>query len=195
MPYQNELALLLDEPMASFSVVRELTAEDVASLRRPQKGQGTGPTPLMQIRHTHHLLARLIADGTKLIDAARISGYSSGHISSLQRDPAFQELIAHYAEQKDVIYYDYHQGLAVLGTTAMQALQARLDEAPEKLSTGELRTIMESAYDRSVAPAKGGPKAIGNGAAGATGITVQVQFVESQRGALIDARATEIEEK
>jgi len=46
-------------------------------------------------------------------------------------------------------YLDAHARLVALGLTAAEELLERLEESPEKLSTREVREIMEAALDRS----------------------------------------------
>lgn len=148
--------------------IRDLTADDIKSLST-RAAYGSQPGALIQkLRAPHHTLARLVAEGKKHPQCALITGYTIEYIAMLERDPAFQELVAYYKENVAEVYINVHERLASLGTLAMEILQERLTdpEQVKKLSPGILREIMNDALDRSVAPSKVGQ--IGQGGGGAT---------------------------
>ena len=70
-----------------------------------------------------------------------------------------------------------HNRLATLGATAVEELQERLEDKPEDFSNKELRELVESTMDRSVAPAKGGPK--GPSGSGGQPLSINVNFVNT----------------
>lgn len=159
-------------PKASgLAFVRNLNEADASCF-----GQNVGAVirPLAKLRQRHHHLARLLAEGIKHVEASAITGYSQSSISILLQDPAFQELVEHYSSQKAQIYLDVHERLAQLGTSAMEELQERIEESPDKLSVNQLESIIQTAFDRSVAPLKGGAK---SGAPGGASVSVKVEFV------------------
>lgn len=136
--------------------VRDLTADDIKSLSA-RAAYGSQPGQLIQkLRAPHHTLARLVAEGKKHPECSVITGYTVEYIVMLERDPAFQELVAYYKEQVGQAYINVHERLATLGATAMEILQERLTdpEQVKKLTAGALREIMNDALDRSVAPSK-----------------------------------------
>jgi hypothetical protein len=150
-----ELAELLDIPPArgrrSTLVVskrRNMVASDIASLSTGKPLEQV--TPIAQLRHQHHLLARLIAEGKQLTEAAEITGYSVTYISRLKtQDKAFQELIEYYSEQTEEIYISVHERLKGLGLNTIEELQERLALDPEGFSNRELMELATLTMDRS----------------------------------------------
>jgi hypothetical protein len=167
----------------AFGASRDLTVQDVAALHAPT-AQVTPRAPLQVLRYRHHRIARLIAEGHKHVRISEMVGVSPGRISVYLEDPAFRELIEHYAEEIRGEYLDVHERLAALGVSAMEELQDRLDNNPLHLTNKELKDIMESAMDRSIAPNKA------EGARAASGGTqVQINFIKSEQegaGPIID---------
>lgn len=79
--------------------VRPLTRDDLAILREPRSPKDAAGGVVQRLRDPHHRLARMFAAGLRLAEIVSRSGYSYAHVASLQRDPAFQELIAKYREK------------------------------------------------------------------------------------------------
>lgn len=157
---------------------RELTEADLAVLRNPPAlPTGTNGQTLKTLRDTHHLLARLLAEGRKPIEASRITGHSLSRISILKSDPMFCELLAYYQENTEQLYYDVHERLAGLGMNAVAELTERLEEEPEKFGNKLLLEVAEFSLDRSVTP---GAKTV-QGHQGTTGAAPQItiNFVKS----------------
>lgn len=133
-------------------VVRELTAEDIASLaveRGVQKPKQL--TSLTMLSERHRNLARLLAMGKTDWECSIITGYTQSRISILKDDPAMMNLIRHYSEEKDIVYVQAHEKMAQVVSTALDVLQERLED-PEhvaKMSDGQLLQIVEVAADRS----------------------------------------------
>lgn len=138
------------------------------------------PQRLLQIRAAHHQLARLICEGRELCDISLITGYQPAYISGLQNDPAFQELLAHYASQRELIFVDAMEQLRTLGISTLQELQDRLEKSPEKFSNRELLELMQKALVEPEA-IKAGAKSAG---AGAPAVAVQVSFVGAGAGVI-----------
>ncbi len=162
------------EPM----YIRDLTAEDISSLsRRAAYGSQQGGL-IQKLRAPHHTLARLLAEGKKHPECAIVTGYGVEYICMLERDPAFQELVAYYKENVAAAYVNVHERLAALGTIAMEELLERLSDAEQvkKMTPGALREIMNDALDRSVAPSKVNQ---GNAMGGASGApkAITINFV------------------
>lgn len=134
-----------------LEVVRELAQEDIDMLQQPA---ALPQSSLEHIRAIHHVQARLVAEGKSPSVVAAIVGSSVNRVKAMLQDPAFQELVAYYTDQKDVLWLETQQMLSLLGRSAAQELQRRLDEKPEGFSNNELRNVMESALDRSDAPDK-----------------------------------------
>jgi hypothetical protein len=127
--------------------VRDLEASDHIALSL-SKGS-SAPPRLTRIRTTHHMLARLIAEGRRTIDASAITGFTPQRITQLKNDPAFQELIQHYTGMIQEIYVDVHSRLASVASDALEILHERLHEEPEKVKTSEIREIATMGLDRT----------------------------------------------
>ena len=141
-----------------------------------------GPTALVRLRHTHHLLARALAEGKSNIEAAALSGYSPNSVSALKADPAFRELVAHYKAQVDDLFAQIQDRIGALGVSFLDEIQFRLESAPESFSIGQLQKMAEFLLDRSVAPAKGGPKSAAG--VGPAAISVKIDFSGPAGGGL-----------
>ena len=143
-----------------------------------------------RLRHSHHLLARALAEGRPAAQAAAISGYSPGTVYSLQKDPAFQELLAHYQSQVDDIFAAVQDRLGALGLSFLDELQHRLENNPEEFKVGQLLAMATALLDRSIAPSKG-QKGLPQ-ASGPTAIAVNIQFAEQPQVApTIELKAAE----
>jgi hypothetical protein len=154
--------------------VRELTFADIEVLRTIPSDRPLDPA--VRLRSTHHALARLIAQGVKIPEAAAATGHTPARINFLIRnDRGFGELVAHYREAAKEHCVDVQARLALLGTSAAEALLERLDEAPEGFTNNELMKLAELTLDRSVAPPKGAAGRIGGSPTGP--VSVSVTFV------------------
>lgn len=127
-------------------VVRPLVEADIALLSTERAVQ---PIPLKAIRARHHLLARLLAEGTAPGEAALIANYAPSRVSILQSDPTFRELVEFYRADVDRQYLGLHERLAALGADAADELSRRLEDAPEELSDGLLLEITKVTADRT----------------------------------------------
>jgi hypothetical protein len=135
------------------SRVRDLTKEDIGklwALRENDLQEGyTQSTSVLKIRETHHALARLVADGRKIVEIAAITGYAPTYINMLKSDPAFKNLVDHYKEAISEVYVTVHERMASLSMLAAEELQERLTEAPEEFSRRELLEVVEKTADRT----------------------------------------------
>lgn len=106
--------------------------------------------PLVKsLRHSHHRLAQLLASGLVDIRAAALCNMTPNRVSVLKQDPAFRDLIAHYAKNAEEEYTDFHTAAAALGLDALGELQSRLDEEPEKFSISGLMELVKTTADRT----------------------------------------------
>jgi hypothetical protein len=112
------------------------------------------------------------------VEISNITGYSQSWISTLQRDPAFGDLLEYYSSQKAEVYTDVHQRLSELGLNAVEELAQRLAEEGEEMSNKELLAIAELALDRSSAPPKGVAKGGTTGGAVAP-VQIAISFQKS----------------
>lgn len=171
----------------AFGPSRPLEGADIAALYSPT-AIVTPVNPLQEIRHRHHLLARLVAEGHKYVAISGMIGISQSRITVLMDDPAMQELVAHYAEKVQTEYLDVHTRLASLGVSAMEELQERLDDEEKRanIKTKELTEIIEKSFDRSIAPNKS--------AGASSGVSVSVNFIKSETPSItLEGKVVEVE--
>jgi hypothetical protein len=138
---------------------------------------------IQRLRHSHHLLARALAEGRNNVQAAAISGYEPSTVASLKRDPAFQELLAHYQSQVDDIFGSVQDRLGALGLSFLDELQHRLETDPGQFKVGQLLAAAQALLDRSVAPSKGQKAA---GGSGPSAISVNIRFAEGPKAPMLD---------
>ena len=146
--------------------LRDLTSEDLAALAAAKGSQGTSPPDLKQLRHTHHLLARLLAEGKSNEEASLLTGYDPVRISVLKNSPSFENLLAYYATQESAKDIDFRLRIAGVGMDFVDEMHRRLQEAPDEISFGQVRESAESLLGMSGlvgAPGKGAP--LGSGQA------------------------------
>lgn len=132
----------------SIQKTRDLNESDIELL---WKG-GAVPTSvnqLLKLRTSHHMLARLLAEGKREGECSLITGYTPSRISVLKQDPSFIELMAYYKDQVAEVYVDVHSRLAVLGLSSMEELADRLEENPDQFKNRELMDLVQLTMDRS----------------------------------------------
>src|SRR5438105_2787384 len=106
-----------------FEILRELRPQDLQDV-----GPGPGPPAIKTIRQTHHLAARLLAEGRPAVEVAAITGYSQSRLSIFKSDPAFAELLEYYKAQVREAFAGIHERLAALGYSCLEEAQRRLEE-------------------------------------------------------------------
>lgn len=129
-------------------VVRSLTPEDLPLLSMDRKS-GAAEYSLKRLSQRHHSLARLIATGTKPEDAAAIMSYELATVYRISVDPAFKELVNFYQRDLDVQMRNNFDRLVGVAADALDELQTRLEEEPEKFSNGQLMEVAKMGADRS----------------------------------------------
>jgi hypothetical protein len=129
---------------------RELTEDDLREALAPAGSKSPAP---LELKTSHHQLARLLAQGKKQVEISAITGYSQSRISILKSSPAFQELLAHYEELEKEGYKiaraDMKERLATVGFNSIEVLQSRLDDDPDSFSNKDLLSIIEASADRT----------------------------------------------
>jgi hypothetical protein len=141
-------------------VVRELDEDDLGNILNPPMVLPSSGGAVKKLRTQHHNLARLIAQGVKGADICMITGYDPSRISVLKADPAFQELVAYYGAQTEEVFVDVHKRMAAVGQMALEEVQSRLEEEPEKIGTAMLMEIVDKTLGPKAQPSQGS----GNGA-------------------------------
>lgn len=138
------------EPVGyTLDFARELTPADLVAGSQAPRAQRQ-IAPLQQLRDSHHMAARLIAQGKKLTEVAIECGRGKERLQTLMQDPSFLELIEYYRAQVMDNYSLVHEELAGLGRTAVHILQERLEDNPDGFSSGEIRKLAEFALDRTL---------------------------------------------
>lgn len=163
-----------------YVVLRELNERDFALLQAPPK-LGVTTAEVQRMTNRHHSLARLLAEGRSAVECCAITGHSQSRVSILQDDPAFAELIAFYKQQLTTVYLNVHERLATLGISCMEELQERLETNPGEFTARELKEIMESTFNKTVAPDKTVKGGLGSG--GGTPVSISINFPASPHAA------------
>lgn len=126
--------------------MRELAEADLAALTVEK---GSEPSAIKRITDRHHALARNLASGMAEGEAALVCGISLSRISILKNDPQFRELLGFYRETVTEVYKDMHEKLAGVAQTALDEIQDRLEDTPEKVSMGQLMELAKLGADRT----------------------------------------------
>lgn len=127
-------------------IERELQSSDMEVLKEEHS---TKPLPVKKLRQRHHALAKLVAQGTPVGDAAIIVGYSNSRVSILQADASFAELVKFYKKQTDEIYYGLHERLSNLSKDSADELHQRLEDSPKDFTQGQLMELVKMGADRT----------------------------------------------
>lgn len=157
---QGRIALPL-----SLSIERELNQSDLFRLAT-EPVERSSPPSLQRLKTIHHIAARLLATGQSCSEVALVVNRTPQRIRDLQSDPAFAELVEYYSNQiADSVLDDsarIQKKLLVIVETTADAIIDRIsdDEGLAQIGIGELRQLMGSAADRTVAPPKQAQSAI-----------------------------------
>ena len=154
-------------------VVRALTPEDLADLTDPGALVVTPFQSLKRITHAHHSIAKLLVKGYPNAQVSEISGYAPAYISTLQRDPAFAELVSYYRSEREIVFVDTLERMKALGLATLDELQHRLAEDPDGWSNRELMEMAKLMLGDT--GTQGGKPAGGGG----NGINLQVNFIRA----------------
>lgn len=184
--------------MVAWEIVRSLRVPDdlhflTESLPAPRQ-------TLKQIRHNHHQLAQLLAQGTPQVEAARLTGYNNAYICVLESDPTFKELVNYYSQQRELAFVDVVDRMRTLGLSTLDELQSRLESDPDSYSNRELMEQAELTLIKPMAASRGAIQPNQTG----SGVSVSVKFVQAapsmetsneRKGPIIDVTALEDETK
>lgn len=131
----------------SAEIVRELTGADIALLASAPRGV-TAPR-LRRLSQSHHQLAQVLASGAKPGLAAVMTGYSASRISILQADPAFQDLIAFYEQNKEAAFQNFWDLASGLSVDMMLLVRDRLEEDPDQIGLAMAHDFIKLFADRT----------------------------------------------
>lgn len=180
------------EPLQIFNSRAMTTEEAKEILAVPRGGVGHGHVSIKTITATHHSIAQLAAKGLPTVEISLITGRSPSTINALRDDPAFRELLAHYETQKDLVIVDVLGRMHTAGLSAIDELQERLLNSPKSLTARELMELAELGLIKGRVGAGGQAGTGANASAPATGVTINVKFVEprpAQPDLTIDGKA------
>ena len=127
-----------------LSINRQLQPEDLASLALTPKR----PPSLKRLRDSHHALARVLASGMSVTDASRITGFDTGTIYNFNEDPAFQELLAFYAENNEVEQANLRERMLLTALDVSAEIRERLHNDPDSFSNSDMRQLLVNLADR-----------------------------------------------
>lgn len=128
--------------------VRPLTRDDLALLQSHLPTPCDPKAPLARISAPHHTLARFVAEGKSVVEISAITGYTTNRIRTLQEDPAFRELVAHYEEQVVFAEADIQGQIQHVALMAKQLLMERLESEPDAFTHKDLMALMTAGLDR-----------------------------------------------
>lgn len=121
----------------------------VADLEMLGNTKGYSIPAIKRISERHHALARCIVAGASMSEAALICGYDISRISILKNDPSFKELLQFYTDSKDRAFRDTQSKLAGIASDALDELQTRLEDAPDKIPLDKLMQLVSLGADRT----------------------------------------------
>lgn len=142
----SEGSLKAPKPPLVGKVVREITESDIhlASVVKAE----SQPSQLQRITDRHHALARNLAQGMKVKEAAFAIGMGEVRASQVSQSPAFQELLTFYREKVDRKFESTVEHMAGLSRDATILLRERLEDNPDRFSNNELLRISVEHGDR-----------------------------------------------
>jgi hypothetical protein len=154
VPPMNMPAALADlrSALAPDLTLVPLTAADHAARARGDLScapRGPANDPIARLREVHHRAARVLAAGSSDAQAAALLGWGPDRVRAMRGSPAFQELLALYAEQRDTAVLDIQQRMELIALDTLGELHERLLTEPEKLSEGILLALFQTAADRA----------------------------------------------
>lgn len=127
--------------------VRPLERSDLAELREPRAKDNV----VARFRDPHLRLARLIASGLRLDEAAARAGYSYNRASILRNDPAFEDLVTKYRARVDEAFVEEQTEFHQLATSNMlkaeRMIAETLDQADENEELLPVRTLISISRD------------------------------------------------
>lgn len=136
------------------AVVRPLERADLALLEAPR---GSVAPPVQKIRHTHHALARAVAQGLSNEEVSAVTGYSPSRVSILLQDPAISNLIEIYRERQTEIWAEAQErakDAVILSLEVMTEKVETLSEADSEEAFDHAERLLKAATPVSGLAAK-----------------------------------------
>lgn len=136
--------------------IKDLSREDLSCVRAKR----TEPA-IARLRDPHHRLARLIASGLKVNEAAIEAGFSLARAYVLHADPSFQNLVESYRKDIREAFVsgqeDYYNEVTALNRKALRHIHEHFDKAEEEGDLVPLRmahSVFTDTSDRVGIPKK-----------------------------------------
>lgn len=172
-------------------LVRPLVEGDIDILRhppaKPSREAQDDVSQILRITNSHHQIARVLAVGTNNTKTAALTGHSPAYIARLQKDPAFRDLLAYYAQNQEMIFVEANERMKAFGLDLLEELHSRFMDDPASFSRKELAELTELYLVKSQA-AKG-LAAQGSAAGARPQVSIGISFVrpatEGGPGAMI----------
>ncbi len=132
----------------SAIAVRPLQEADLAVLAAGNR-QTTPVRSVQRLRDRHHAVARLLAAGKTNNEVSIMTGMDPGRISVLRSDPSFKQLVEDYRAIETGQEAAFIERLQMLGMTAVEELQDRLENSEEPVPIQTLLEVSKFAADRT----------------------------------------------
>jgi hypothetical protein len=123
------------------------SAGPIRELAEGERGVARAPT-LKRLRDSHHAVARLLAHGLTPFQVSLQTGYSPSRISTLQVDPAFQELREFYRRNADAVAQEFEAKMQLVAQDAAQRIHEMVQD-DEIESPALLNEIFKTFADRA----------------------------------------------
>jgi hypothetical protein len=127
-------------------IVGPVERADLALLQT--EARPTAASPGVKLKDRHHSVARLLAAGHKPWEVCAMTGYSASHLSLLQGDPAFEELLTFYRNHTDAAGADIPGRVRDVAAMAVTQMAERL-ESGELVDFGDLSKATRDLLDRA----------------------------------------------
>lgn len=128
--------------------VRTLSPEEEKMLTQGLRPKAPGGV-IKRLRHTHHQIARYMAQGLKDVEIAAVMGYSQSRLSVLKNDPTFMAQVQFYMDRQDEAMVDVQTRLLSYGLDAAQELHERILDGDETISSKALLDTAVAFLDRA----------------------------------------------
>jgi DNA-binding CsgD family transcriptional regulator len=151
-----ESSSLLGRPSAALPTVLEerlLSREDIVAHATRVGATGNGVSALKRLTDRHRSMAQMVAAGATNTEVAIAVGLTPARVVQLKNDPTFKDLVETLrlglsAEAKVTIASTLDK-LSVVGNTALDILQDRMEDDPDSFSVGELANLSKLGADRT----------------------------------------------
>ncbi len=130
---------------SNVEIVRSLSDADMPRLMAnvAPAGESPGQSPLVRLRYSHHHLARRLAQGDSIEDAAAATGYAPGTIRTLQDNASFKGLLAHYLTEVEVQHIETLERMKTVGLDLLERFHERVQDEGEDWTKREMMEGVE----------------------------------------------------